>query len=61
MRTPHRKVYAQVAGGGIGGLIAIILNYHFPGMPQTVAIAYSNLIALLLGFVAGYMTKSEDY
>lgn len=33
--------------------------YHFPGMPTDVAIAYSSLLVLGLGFACSYLVADE--
>lgn len=59
LKTPRRKVLASATGGGLGIPISIILAYHFPAMDETVTLAYSGLIVVLLGFIAGYLAEPE--
>lgn len=56
----HRKVVSGGAGGGVAGLLAVIISFHFPSMPATVTAAYASLIVLVVGFAVAYMTKGEE-
>lgn len=60
-KSPRRKVVAGSAGGGFGGLLSVIIAYHFPEIPPTVTAAYASLIVGVLGFVVAYLVPPEDW
>lgn len=58
--APRRKVVSYSAGGSFGGLLAVILAYHFPDVPPTVTAAYASLIFGVIGFLVAYLVPPES-
>lgn len=58
-KAPNRKPLAAVAGGGVGGHLAVILTYHLPYLSEPVVIAYTSLLVAGLGFAAAYFIRPE--
>lgn len=58
--APTQKVVSYTAGGGVGAMLSVILNYHFPGMPPEVAAAYTGLLILAIGFAAAWANTEKE-
>ena len=58
--APVPKVWAQAAGGGLGGAVGAVIVWGLQqagaDVPAEIGIAISTICSVLIGFAAGYFT-----
>jgi hypothetical protein len=63
-KAPVAKVWAQAAGAGLGGALGTIaiwlLQANGVDVPEAVGAAFDTIFAVIIGFVAGYLTPPAN-